>query len=392
MGRASWWQRTRRCRRRYPDAGRQTGAGQCIGILELGGGFRQADLETYFQGLGLAVPAVTAVGVDGASNQPTGNPDSADGEVALDIEVAGAAAPAAALAVYFGPNTDQGFLDALTTAIHDTHNQPAVISISWRSAESTWTAQALAAFDSACQDAAAMGITVCVASGDGGSSDGVNDGRPHADFPASSPYVLGCGGTRLQSVAGAITQETAWDDLPVGGATGGGVSTHFPLPSWQQKAGVPAGPGGAPGRGVPDVAADAAPETGYQVLVDGHAGAIGGTSAVAPLWAALLARLNQWFGQPTGFINPLLYSKLPVDILNDITQGSNGQYHAGPGWDPCTGLGSPNGAGLAALEPAEPPAASSPARHEVKKRQHKNGSSGRTRTYNPPVNSRMLCH
>lgn len=332
------------------------GTGECIGILELGGGYQSIDLDTYFTQIGLRTPAVVAIGVDGGSNQPGGG---ADTEVALDIEVAGAVAPGAKLAVYFAPNTDQGFLDALTSAAHDTANSPSVISISWGSAESNWTAQAMAAFSSACQDAAAMGLTITVASGDSGSSDGVGDGQPHVDFPASSPYVLGCGGTELFSSGSQISEEDVWNDQPGGGASGGGVSVTFPLPSWQQAAKVPTAPNGQPGRGVPDVAGDAAPETGYQIVVNGQTGAVGGTSAVAPLWAGLIAQLNQLLGQPAGFLNPLLYAKLPQDILNDVTKGNNGAYHAGPDWDPCTGLGSPNGPHLVAA--VEPPAGSAPA-------------------------------
>src|SRR5580698_814976 len=163
-----------------------TGAGQCVALIELGGGFRPADLDTYFQGLGVASPTVTAVSVDHAQNSPTGDANGPDGEVMLDIEVVGAIVPQATIAVYFAPNTDAGFLDAITTAIHDTTNKPSVISISWGGAESTWTAQAMTAMDDAFQAASSMGITVCIASGDNGSSDGVTDGADHVDFPASS--------------------------------------------------------------------------------------------------------------------------------------------------------------------------------------------------------------
>ncbi len=181
----------------YPTA---TGAGQTVAIIELGGGFAVSDLKTYFSGLGLkTTPSVTAVSVDGARNQPAGDPNSADGEVLLDIEVVGAIAPAAKIVVYFAPNTDQGFLDAVTQAVHDTVHNPSVISISWGGPESTWTAQSLSAFDQAFQDAAALGVTVCVAAGDNGSSDGETDGAAHVDFPASSPHALACGGTRLES-------------------------------------------------------------------------------------------------------------------------------------------------------------------------------------------------
>lgn len=321
------------------------GTGETIGILELGGGYHPADLQTYFSSLGISQPTVLDVLVDKAKNQPT-NPNGADGEVLLDIEVAGAVAPGARIAVYFAPNTSQGFQDALTTAIHDATNKPSVISISWGGPESTWTAQAMTAFDSAAQDAAALGITICAAAGDDGSSDGVSDGANHVDFPASSPHILACGGTSLQSKGGAITSETVWNDGAQGGSTGGGFSVQFALPDYQVSAAVAPPSGG--GRGVPDVAGDADPQTGYQVLVDGQSMVIGGTSAVAPLWSGLIALLNQKLGKPLGFLQPVLYA-LPAaaEALQDITQGSNGAFSAGPGWDPCTGLGSPVGQRLA---------------------------------------------
>ncbi len=321
------------------------GHGQCIALIELGGGYRPADLKAYFGALGLAPPAVHAVRVDGGRNHPT-NAGSADGEVMLDIEVAAAVAPKATIAVYFAPNTDQGFLDAVTTAIHDTKNRPSVVSISWGSAEVNWTAQTMTQFDQAFQAAAAMGITVCCAAGDNGSGDGVADGLPHVDFPASSPYALGCGGTLLTATAQGIGSEVVWNEGSQS-ATGGGISAFFPLPAYQGPAQVPQGPGGKPGRGVPDVAGDADPASGYQVRVDGQNLVIGGTSAVAPLWAGLLALVNQKLGQPVGFLNPLLYGSLAgKGVCNDITSGSNGAFAARPGWDACTGWGTPRGSAL----------------------------------------------
>jgi kumamolisin len=203
--------------------------------------------------------------------------------------------------------------------------------------------------NSACEDAATIGVTILVASGDDGSSDGVSSGTPTVDFPASSPYALACGGTKLTLSGTAISSEQVWNELSSGeGATGGGVSEVFALPSYQQSAGVPKAPNGFVGRGVPDVAGDADPESGYNVLVDGQQTVIGGTSAVAPLWAGLLARINQSLGKNVGYLNPLLYTKNVEAALHDITVGSNGTYSAGPGWDACTGLGTPNGAALLA--------------------------------------------
>jgi kumamolisin len=324
-----------------------TGSGECVALIELGGGFRPADLDTYFKGLGLALPTVTAVSVDHAQNAPSGDANGPDGEVMLDIEVVGAIAPQAKIAVYFAPNTDAGFLDAITTAIHDTTNKPSVISISWGSAESAWTSQAMTAMDEAFQAAATLGITVCVASGDNGSSDGVADGADHVDFPASSSFALACGGTSLRATSSAIDSEVVWNDGANGGASGGGVSSVFARPAWQAalKAVDTQGKSVAlTQRGVPDVAGNADPATGYEVRVDGTASVIGGTSAVAPLWAALVARVNQLSGKPGGFLNPQLYKN--PQALRDIISGNNGDFAAASGWDACTGLGSPNGAAL----------------------------------------------
>ena len=176
------------------------GTGQTIAIIELGGGFGSSDLDPYFAGLGLPVPSVTAASVDGAVNQPGQDPNGADGEVLLDIEVAGGVAPGAAQVVYFAPNTDQGFVDAVTTAVHATPT-PVVVSISWGQSEDSWTAQARTSLDQAMADAAALGVTVTVAAGDNGSSDGQSGSGIHVDFPASSPHALACGGTSLRGDA-----------------------------------------------------------------------------------------------------------------------------------------------------------------------------------------------
>ncbi len=319
-----------------------TGKGQCIGIIELGGGFRSDDISNYFQGLGLAVPSVKAISVDGGKNTPS-TADSADGEVMLDIEIAGCIANGAALAVYFCPNTEQGFLDAITTAIHDTGNNPSVISISWGAAEVNWSTQALDNFNEAFKSASALGVSVCVASGDSGSRDGETDGKVHVDFPASSPYTLACGGTHLEVSNDTIQRETVWNDS-TDSASGGGVSGYFPLADYQSNAGVPLEIDTQfKGRGLPDVAGNADPNTGYNVLVDGQKMVIGGTSAVAPLMAGLIALFNEEYQKPSGFINPILYST--PGLCRDITEGDNKTtsagtgYSAGSGWDACSGWG-----------------------------------------------------
>jgi len=319
------------------------GKGQTIGIIELGGGYRTKDITNYFKSLGLKKPTVKAISVDGGKNAPS-NADSADGEVMLDIEVAGAVSPGAKIVVYFCPNTDKGFLDAITKSIHDTKNKPSVISISWGGAEINWTEQSLTNFNEAFKAASLLGVSICVASGDSGSDDSVGDGKVHVDFPASSPYVLACGGTSLKvNGSGKVSSETVWHDSPES-AGGGGVSNFFPVPDYQKNAKVPVSLNTKfKGRGVPDVAGDADPDTGYQVLVDGQKMVIGGTSAVAPLMAGLIARVNQKKGKSAGFINPVIYAK--PSLCRDITVGDNKTtkshtgYSAGPGWDACTGLG-----------------------------------------------------
>ena len=319
-----------------------TGSGECIGIIELGGGFKTVDITNYFKSLNIAKPTVKAIAVDGGKNSPT-NANGADGEVMLDIEVAGAVAPGAGIAVYFTPNTDQGFLDAITTAIHDTTNKPSVISISWGSAEVNWTQQAMDNFNEAFQTAASLGVSVCIAAGDSGSSDGETDGKVHVDFPASSPYALSCGGTSLKVNGTTIASEVIWHDSNTS-ASGGGVSGYFPLPDYQDNANVPLELDTQfKGRGVPDVAANADPDTGYKVLVDGQQMVIGGTSAVAPLMAGLIALLNEQNKKPSGFIHPQIYST--PGLCRDIVSGDNKTtsagtgYTAGPGWDACSGLG-----------------------------------------------------
>jgi kumamolisin len=350
------------------------GAGQTIGIIELGGGYRPEDLQAYFQGLGLPTPNVIPVSVDGGTNSP-GAP--ADDEVALDIEVIGACAPGARIVVYFTPDaTDDSFLDAITKAVHDTEYNPSVISISWGGTEYASTQGFQQQFGEVLQAAAMLGITVCAASGDNGAANDpprLWDGKAHVNFPASSPFALACGGTRLISSRGAIVQETVWNQQkaefnastgPDGsfGAGGGGVSEAFPLPSYQSNANVPpsVNPGGKSGRGVPDVTGDGDPASGYNIYYDGQpVNGIGGTSAVAPLWAALIARINQKLSGRVGFINPQIYALAANSGgFNDIVVGDNKcsynifkdvGYTAGPGWDACSGLGSPNGSALSNL-------------------------------------------
>lgn len=325
------------------------GTGRTIALVELGGGFDQENLMSYFADLGVPTrPSVTAVGVGHGQNAPDGRPDGDDGEVQLDIEVAGALAPGAQQIVYFGENNDKGFVDAVSAAVY-ADPPPTALSISWGKPEDAWSPQARDAMDAVFADAAALGVTVCVAAGDHGASDGVPDGRPHPDFPATSPHALACGGTRLEADprTGAIDSETVWNDGQ-GWASGGGYSTAFEQPSWQAAAGNSDGVTGW--RGIPDVAGDADGDTGYEVRIDGEDTALGGTSAVAPLWAALAARLSESKNRPLGLMQPQLYAGITpggsVPGFRDITEGDIGDYGAAPGWDACTGLGVPVGAEL----------------------------------------------
>jgi len=323
------------------------GSGQKIGLIELGGGYRKEDLDSYFKSLSIPTPKVTAIGVDGAKNSPSGDPNGPDGEVELDIEVAGAAAPEAEILVFFAPNTTKGFIDAIQKAVDDA-NRTTVLAITWGGAESSWTPQVIAAMNSAFQVAATRGITVLAASGDAGVTDGVGDSRPHTDFPATSPWVLACGGTQIKVAGNRITSEVVWNDGE-GGATGGGVSSLFQKPVWQTGVKVPVDSNGHSGRGIPDVAITASPKSGYEALIDGEKEVIGGTAAATPLWAGLIALINQGLGHNVGFIDPDLYTKIgPAGVLRSITEGDNGLhsvkgYAAGPGWNAATGWGSPDG-------------------------------------------------
>jgi kumamolisin len=351
------------------DFPRQPAAGQTVAIFAFNGpgtpgGYTASVLDAYFRpDLGLATPQITDVTVMGPGNSPGdgSNPNDASPEVYLDLSIVGSLATGAEIVVYFSEFTEQGWVDALTEASTDVTHDPDVISISYGNPEdgsgTAWTAAAINQVNQAFAAAAARGRTITAAAGDNGASDGESSGV-HVDFPASSPWVLACGGTRLTATPAGITAETVWNDQSANeGATGGGVSAVFALPSWQAGAGVPVNvASGRPGRGVPDVAALADPETPFIVAQPsgtGGVGGVGGTSAAAPLWASLVARINAGLGStPLGYLNPRLYA-LAANPLRDITSGSNAApdgpgYEAGAGWDACTGWGAPGGSALAA--------------------------------------------
>jgi len=333
------------------------GSGQTIAIIELGGGYRNSDLKAFFEEIGVPMPAVTAVSVDHAGNAPT-TAQSADGEVMLDIEVAGAVCPKANIVVYFAPNQgDKGFIDAISAAIHDTQRKPGVISISWGGPETFTEKQTINAYHELFVEAATLGITVCAASGDHGTADlGAADwdNKIHVDHPACDDFVLGCGGTQIEAGKDVVWNDgTSFDtSMPGGGgwAGGGGISTVFAVPSYQSGAKLPVSiDTNKPGRGVPDIAMSA---TNYFTRVDNDESASGGTSAVAPLMSALVARLNQAKGKNVGFLNPFLYANAKKGVVHDVRSGTNAikstvkGYKARAGWDACTGLGTPDGTAI----------------------------------------------
>jgi kumamolisin len=345
----------------FPDANAQS---QCIGVLEFGGGVETADVTSYFQKIGQPAPTIKVIGLDGITSDPSADPDSTT-EVMLDIDVVGALGAGATIAVYFSTFDEKGLVDALGKVIEDSTNDPSVVSISWGWAENEsdgssvlWSPAAIEHCNESFLAAAQLGITVCVSTGDDGAEAQIKDGRAHVNFPASSPYVLAVGGTTLHVQKDAQGQqqitEVVWNDGP-GSGTGGGVSVDTPVPPWQAgKVPVSINPGHFAGRAIPDVAANADPQTGYLTMSGGKLNIVGGTSASAPLWASLIARINALLGARVGNFNALLYSTIgPEGTLRDITSGDNdtdglldGLYRAGPGWDACTGWGAPNGVKL----------------------------------------------
>jgi hypothetical protein len=334
-----------------------TAAGQTIGILEFGGGYRLSDVQLFYNSVHLPVPSINAISVDGQPNAP--GSDDYTTETLLDIDVSGSTAPGVKLAVYFAPWSEQGWVDAVTKAATDAVNKPSVLSISygWPENETieglTWSLAAIKAVNTTFQEAAAMGISVFVSSGDDGSSCGMTDKKAHVLYPGSDPNVSCVGGTSISNVSGLNFTEHTWP------ATGGGISDifcapNFPLPPWQMAANVPGSANdGHKGRGIPDLAANSDPASGYELFQEGvNIGAVGGTSAAAPLYAGLAALMNAGFEEPVGYLNPNLYA-VPYayafrDINDAVSNASGGApgYKSGPGWDACTGLGGANGVAL----------------------------------------------
>lgn len=339
------------------------GAGQTVALIEFGGGYFPGDLKKFCKRVDVPAPKVTTVSIGGAS---TARRDGDEREVMLDAEVIAGVCPKASIVLYFAPWTEQGWISALDRAIHGGRKIPNVLSISWGNAEDKgiWTNQAIAQINEIFKEAAYLGITICVAAGDDGSSDGVTDGHAHVDFPAASPYVLSVGGTTISS-KNASAPDIVWkegDGLRVngGGSTGGGVSGVLPRPKWQKAIDIRSvNPGAIVGRCVPDVAANADWNASpYLLVANGTQQASGGTSAAAPLWAALIALINakRSAKNPVGYLTPLLYRPLRGNArktvgaaaCTDVLSGNNttdeiGGYSAASGYDAASGWGTPNG-------------------------------------------------
>jgi kumamolisin len=354
--------------------------GQTVGIIEFGGGFNQGDLNTFCAGLHVPTPTPNLISVDGASTTTyagsVSQPRSSDQEVALDVQVVAAIAQQAGIVMFFAPNTGDGWIDAVTTAIYETSPPLTTLSISWGGAEDiAWVPVTMSVLSEAFRDAAELGISIFADSGDFGSNGGINDGSAHVQFPASDTWVTACGGTYIANISGGTFTEGTWNDPT--GATGGGVSSPgndigFPVPPWQAnlKATLLSG-GSAPltGRGVPDIAGNASPYSGYNITVYGATApfATGGTSAVCPLYASLFAIFAAATGWPLGFVNPLLYAVAAstTGVIIDI-KDSGGNNELDPSvalpnnppvvpcpafvstskWDACTGLGRIDGTAL----------------------------------------------
>jgi subtilase family serine protease len=322
------------------------GRGQTIGFIELGGGsLIRRDLAQYFEMIGISTPPpdVFTVYVDGAKFE---RGTDGDGEVMINTEIAGSIAPKARIRIYFAPNNPTGYADAVKRATAD---RVSVLGIGWGSAESKWKDEDIKAIDTALEAAAKQGMTILVATGDQGVTDGEKDGRRHVDFPASSPWALSVGGTTVTSQDGQITSETVFKDNSRRGiATGGGVSAKFTRPDWQATVSFPSTEDKV-GRGIPDVVASADQMTGVYIILHGEKQPLYGTSGAMSIWAGLIALINQGLGYNVGYLTPRLYREIgPEGLFNAITSGDNSVggvkgYTAGPGWTPVAGWGSPDG-------------------------------------------------
>jgi len=343
---------------------------ETIGLLEFSDlvigtcGYYPSDVTAYFTtplgiGPGYTPPPLTDVGVNGASNTPGGLDDI---EVALDIQVAGAAAQGAHINVYFTTWDENGWVLAIKRAVHPKpgERRPSVLSISWAWSEFgtagslTWSVAVMHAVSTAFQEAAMFGMTVFAASGDYGSSAGIFGATAHVAYPESDPWVTSVGGTTIGNVVGSSFTEITWvvSGAVEFGTTGGGISDAFHLPFWQHHHDVPlsVNAGHRRGRGVPDIGGYA---SGYSIVYAGAAVTdVQGTSEASPLYAALIALINAHLGERVGYLNPTLYSHHFKHCFRDIADGRNNSdlgapgYTSVAGWDACTGLGSIKGHAL----------------------------------------------
>ena len=365
-----------------------TGKGQCIGVLEFGGGFERNELTSYVAKLGVEMPKIVVREIRPGRNLPVNRPGtlSPDVEVYMDLEILASTAPGATLVVYFGENSNRGWVETLRTAVCDRKYRPSVLSISWGQAKQYWDAQTIRALDETLQLAAMLGITVCCSSGDLGVFEAAR--KPYSvAFPASSPHVLACGGTRLATSKRRAARESVWNQSSTVGLTsGGGSSRIFDLPPFQSGHGLPLPVASRrAGRGIPDVAANASSLSGYLIWADDTRMSMGGTSAAAPLWAGLIACINESLGRRIGYLTPLLYTGGAADhgALRDIVEGNNQMrgrqgYKARVGWDACTGFGTPHGERLVRwLRSERAPAASRPSSAAAAPRNARRRAAGR---------------
>ncbi len=331
--------------KRYRFPAGLDGEGRHVALLHFGGGFNPHDLAAACAARGASVPRIDIVRIDGMTGIPGKRGEEAyDREIALGVQIVAALAPAARQTLIVAPNDERGYLDAFAKAIF-LPQRPDTIAMGYGFAEARWSAAFVRALEDLLAAAAMLGITVVASSGDTGSADpDAPGGDPHVQYPASSPLVLACGGTQFDP--STVAAQEVWNHR---GASGGGISARFSVPTWQRmwrhfSAGESLE---SLGRGVPDVAAHADPGCGFPIVCNGRTIVVGGTSAAAPLWAALLARVAQRVGTSLGYVNPILYAQnAEGSPCESVVVGTNGAYRATAGWNPCTGLGTPNGDSL----------------------------------------------
>jgi kumamolisin len=314
----------------YPN---KDGSGQSVAIIALGGGFILNDLNTYFSNLSLTTPTINSISVDNAINNPYDKQHNNNIELVTSIEIIGAIANKSVINIYFAPNTSLGFYDAIYSAMSDSVRKPKVISIGWGAPEYNWTSNNMMAFDILFQYGITNNINTCVPSGDFGSADIPGSIHQNVDFPASSPNVTSCGGTKLVSDGTTIQKECVWYYKKRG--SGGGHSKFFEKPVYQNGIQLI-----KQYRGVPDCAANADKRTGYSIYVHNKNIIVGGTSTSTALTASLILLLNQIRDRPIGFLNNYLYNN---NVCKDIIYGDNGYYKATLGWDECSGMGRIDG-------------------------------------------------